>query len=136
MAWTDAGGTKGGAGSFLGGAALLVVGLWLLLRNILVTSSFSWGMGLFPFQVGGSSQAVPAGLFVVTALVGFVLIFRNARSIVGWMVLAGSIGALVLGVILSLHFLLRPMSLWELLGILGVLGAGMGLLLRSFRPGA
>lgn len=134
MPISDAGGTRGGAGGFFAGAALIGVGLWLLLRNILVTSGFSLGMGLFPFAWGGGAQAVPAGLFVVTALVGFVLLFRDARSIWGWIVLVGSIAAILLGVVMSLHFVLRPMSLFELILILAVLGAGVGLFLRSLRP--
>jgi len=134
MGMSDAGGTKGGAGFFFAGAALIGLGLYLILRNILVTSGFYLGMGLFPFAVGGSTQAIPAGVFLITALVGFVLIFRDGLSIAGWAVLAGSIGAILLGVLTSLHFVLRPMSLFDMLLILGTLGAGMGLFLRSLRP--
>jgi len=134
MPMSDAGGTRGGAGSFFAGATLIAVGLWLVLRNILVTSGFSLGMGLFPFAWGGGSQAIPAGLFVVTALAGFVLLFRDARSVWGWIVLAGSIAAILLGVVMSLHFVMRSMSLFELMLILAVLGAGLGLFLRSLRP--
>lgn len=128
----DAGGTRGGAGSFFGGLGLIGAGLYLLLRNILVTSGFYMGMGLFPLYSNG--PAVPAGIFLVAALAGIVLIFRNGKSIWGWTLLLGSVAAIVFGVITSLHFVIRPMSLLEMLFILGVLGAGIGLFLRSLRP--
>jgi len=121
MPMSDAGGTRGGAGSLFSGAALIAIGLWLLMRNIYVTSGFSLGMGLFPFAWGGGTQAIPAGLFVVGALAGFVLLFRNGRSRWGWIVLIGSVSAIVLGVFMSLHFVMRSMSLFELLLILAIL---------------
>lgn len=133
MGLGDAGGTKGGAGSFLAGVILIALGLYLLLRNIFVSSSFSFRMGLFQIPLAGQSQAIPAGLFLVTALVGVGLVFFNARKIVGWLVLGGSIAALLFGVFMGLHLQLRPMSLFELLLILAVLGAGLGLFFRSLR---
>lgn len=128
----DAGGTKGGAGSFFGGIGLMALGLYLLLRNIFVTSGFHLGMGLFPAYAGG--PAIPAGIFLVVALVGFVILFVNGRSIWGWVLLGGSVGAIVFGIIASLHFVLRSMTLLEMLFILMVLGAGIGMFLRSLRP--
>lgn len=128
----DAGGTKGGAGSFFGGIGLMALGLYLLLRNIFVTSGFHMGMGMFPAYVGG--PAIPAGIFLVVALVGFVLLFVNGRSIWGWFLVGGSVGAIVFGVITSLRFVMRSMTLLEILFILLVLGAGIGMFLRSLRP--
>jgi hypothetical protein len=128
----DAGGTRGGAGSFFGGLALMGAGLYLLLRNIVVTSGFHMGLGLFP--VYSSGPVIPAGVFLVAALVGIVGIFFNGKSIWGWGLLLGSVAAIVFGVITSLHFMMRPMNLLEMLFILGVLGAGIGLFLRSLRP--
>lgn len=132
MGIQDAGGTKGGAGSFFGGIGLMALGLYLLLRNIFVTSGFHLGMGVFPAYAGG--PAIPAGIFLVGALVGFVLLFLNGRSIWGWILLGGSVGAIVFGVIASLHFVMRSMTLLEMLFILMVLGAGIGMFLRSLRP--
>lgn len=134
MGLGDAGGTKGGAGSFFAGVALMGLGLYLLLRNILVTSQFSLGMGLFRIPIGASaSPAIPAGVFLITALVGIGMVFFNAKRILGWLVLGGSIAALVAGVFIGLHLQLRTMSLFELLSILAVLGAGLGLFFRSLR---
>ncbi len=129
----NAGGTKGGAGSFFVGIGLVGLGLYLLMRNILVSSSFSLGMGLFHVPVAGYTQAIPAGLFVMSSLVGVALIFFNGKSLVGWLVLGGSIVALLVGVFIGLRLQLRPMSLFELLLILSVLGAGLGLFFRSLR---
>ena len=130
MGWSDAGGTRGGSGGFLLGVGLVLAGVWLVLRNILVTSGFSWGLGL-PL---GAGPAIPSGAFLLAALVGFVLIFRRASSPLGWIVLGGAILSLVALVLANLHFLLRPMSLWDLLLIVGCLGAGLGLLIRSVLP--
>ena len=132
MGIQDAGGTKGGAGSFFGGIGLMALGLYLLLRNIFVTSGFNLGMGVFPAYAGG--PAIPAGVFLLVALVGFVLLFLNGKSIWGWFLLVGSVGAIVFGVLASLHFMMRSMTLFEMLFILMVLGAGIGMFLRSLRP--
>lgn len=134
MALNNAGGTSGGAGQFVAGAGLILGGLYLLLRNIWVSSGFSWSMGIIPMPFGGGGSAIPAGFFVIGALIGFCLLFYDAKKIWGWLLLVGSVGAIVASVIMSLHFALRPMSMLELLLILGVLGAGIGLFLRSLRP--
>jgi hypothetical protein len=83
MSLGNAGGTKGGAGGFFVGIGLVGLGMYLLMRNILVSSSFSLGMGLFHVPMAGHTQAIPAGLFVMSSLVGVALVFFNGKSLLG-----------------------------------------------------
>ena len=62
------------------------------------------------------------------------MIFYNGRSLLGWTLAAGSVAALVLGVLMSLRFVLTSLSLLDLLLVLGMFAAGLGLFLRSLAP--
>lgn len=117
-----AGGTPGGLGTFVAGAAMVVAGGYLLLQRVTVTSGYwnLWGQNTF-------------GLSLVPLLIGIGLLFFNGRSLAGW-ALTG-IGALVIvaGLIANLAVYFRPTSLFDTLLILGLLAAGLGLVARSLR---
>ena len=68
-----AGGTPGGVGQFFIGLTMAVVGVYLLLNQVQVTTSF-WGVGRF----GGF------GPTLLPLLVGVGFLFYNGRSVVGW----------------------------------------------------
>ncbi|GAB2511600.1 hypothetical protein [Lysobacter humi (ex Lee et al. 2017)] len=125
-----AGGTEGGIGQFLVGAAMLVGGMYLLLDAIAVNTSFAWGARLF--GVGGTG--ITGGMLLIPFVFGVGLIFFDARSLPGWLLALGSILALVFGVLASVSFSLRGMSAFDLLVILVLAVGGLGLLLRSLRP--
>src|SRR5262245_36982489 len=101
-----AGGTEGGIGRFFGGLAMLVVGLYLLLRSISVTSGFAWGYALVSF--GG--VGVTAGTIMLPFMIGIGMVFYSSRSILGWILAGGSLLALLAGIISSLHFRLSSLS--------------------------
>lgn len=126
-----AGGTEGGVGQFLVGVAMLVAGMYLLLNSIAVTSSFGWGARLF--GVGGAG--VTGGMLLIPFAIGVALLFYDGRSLPGWVLALGAVVALVAGVLASVSFTLRGMSAFELLAILVLAFGGLGLLVRSLRPG-
>ena len=128
-----AGGTPGGIGSFFLGFLMLCTGFYLLLKSIVVTSLFGLGMGLFHFAIFGGTASVTSGMILIPLVLGVGMIFFNARNLVGWALAVGSLAALVVGVISSIHFILRPMPLFDLLVILILCGGGAGLFLRSLR---
>lgn len=117
-----AGGTPGGLGTFLGGAAMIVAGGYLLLARVTVTTGYwhLWGYNAF-------------GLSLLPLLIGIGLLFFDGRSVAGWALTA--IGAIIIlaGLIANLSVYFRATSLFDTLMMLGLLAAGLGLVARSLK---
>lgn len=124
-----AGGTEGGVGRFFAGLAMLIVGLYLLLRSVTVTSGFGWGYALLSF--GG--VGVTSGMIMIPFMIGVGMVFYSARSLLGWILAGGSLLALLAGIIASLRFRMWNLSAFDLLVILVLIAGGAGLLLSSLR---
>lgn len=118
-----AGGTPGGVGTFLCGAAMVVAGGYLLLTRVTVASGgwTLWGYNAF-------------GLSLLPLLIGIGLLFFNGRSLAGWVLLAAGAVIIVVGILANLHIYFQSTSLFDTLMILGLLAAGIGLIARSLRP--
>jgi len=118
-----AGGTPGGVGAFLAGAAMVVVGGYLLLNQVTVTSGLwtFWGYNAF-------------GLSLLPLLVGIGILFFNGKSVGGWVLTAAGALIIVAGIIVNLRIYFRPASLFDTLVILGLLAGGIGLIARAIRP--
>ena len=129
MARRGAGGTAGGEGSFLIGFVMIVAGGYLLLSGITVRPSF--GLRSVAFRLG--SFNVTSGMVLVPFIFGVGMIFYNSRNYIGWLLAAGSLIALVFGVIANLNIQLRTMSAFDLIVILVLLVGGIGLFLRSLK---
>ncbi len=116
------GGTPGGLGSFLIGAGMAVVGAYLILNQVQVTSGY-WGW------FGNNTF----GLTLIPLILGIGLLFFNGRSMAGWALAA--IGTLIIfaGILASLQIHFRPTSLFNTLLMIGLLAAGLGLMARSLR---
>jgi hypothetical protein len=130
-----AGGTQGGIGEFLLGLVMMCGGFYMLLQSIMVSSSFGMGFALYGFSAWGGSYAVTTGMIMIPFMIGIGMVFYNGKSAIGWVLAVGSLSAMILGVIASLHFSFRSMSAFELIVILVLAIGGTGLLLRSLRPG-
>lgn len=119
----NVGGTKGGLGEFLVGLALLIAGGYLFLSHVQVTTGFAafWG--------GGPSF----GLTLLPIFVGICLLFFNGRSVAGWLLAVGGVIVIFVGVISQLHLYFAATSLYNVLVMLGLLGAGVGLVARSMQ---
>jgi hypothetical protein len=127
-----AGGTNGGMGQFFVGLVLMAGGFYLLLNNVVVSSSF--GLGTRLFGVGG--YGITGGIVLIPLVIGIAMIFFDARSALGWLLAICAFAALVFGVIASVNMSLRTMSAFELLCILVLAFGGLGLFLRSLRSAA
>ncbi len=117
-----AGGTEGGIGLFFVGLMLAVAGGYLLTTQVTVTSGAwaLWGHNAF-------------GLSLLPFLVGTGLLFFNGRSMIGWLLTASGVVIILAGIIVNLRIYFEPTSLFNTLMMLGMLAAGVGLLLRSLR---
>ncbi len=130
MVGNGAGGTPGGLGRFFLGLAMMIAGGYLFLTSIRVYNLFSLGYSLYAF----GSFRLTAGMTMLPLAIGIGMVFYNARNWLGWLLLLGSLLAIVVGVIASIQFSLRSMSLFDLLVILVLFLGGAGLFLSSLRP--
>ena len=122
MSNAGAGGTPGGVGQFLIGFVLAVVGGWLLLNQVTVTSSvwMLWGYNSF-------------GLSLLPFAAGVALLFFHGKSLLGWLLLIAGLAIVLAAVIANLQIYFRPTSLFNTLVMLVLLFGGIGLIARSLR---
>ncbi len=128
-----AGGTQGGIGEFVLGLIMMCGGFYLLLNAISVNSSFGIGYSIFGFSMFGGHVSITTGMVMIPFMIGIGIIFYNGKNWLGWLLAGGSLTALIFGVIASIHFNLRSMSLFELIVILVLSMGGLGLFLRSLK---
>ncbi len=129
MAVNGAGGTGGGIGRFIVGVGLFVAGMYLLLKNIYVQHSFGFGNSIY--TMGGFS--VTSGMLLIPFAIGVGMLFFSYKSISGWLLAAGSLALLIIGVISNIRFTLAGMSAFDILLILVMIAGGLGLFFSSFR---
>jgi hypothetical protein len=120
---TGAGGTPGGLGQFLLGAAMVVAGGYLLLTRVTVASGgwHLWGYNAF-------------GLSMVPLLIGIGLLFFNGRSLAGWLLTGAGAVIILAGIIGNMQIYFRGTSLFDTLMMLGLMAAGIGLVARALKP--
>jgi hypothetical protein len=117
-----AGGTSGGLGQFFLGFVLAALGVYLFLDRVNVGTTF------------GSMFGGHFGLVLLPLGLGIGLVFFNGRSILGWLLVSGCLGAIFLSVLANLRFWFAPTSFWSTAGMMGVLGIGVVMMARSLRP--
>ncbi len=124
-----AGGTNGGELSFLIGLAMMVAGFYLLLSSIVISSSFGFGMRLY----GIGAYGITSGMLMIPFIFGVIFIFYDSKKYIGWILCAGTIVALIVGVLARSQFTFARMSAFDLLLILILSFGGLGLFVRSLR---
>ena len=117
------GGTPGGMGEFLLGIVLAAIGLYLLFDRVTVQTSF--------WRFGGMQSSF--GVTLIPLLLGIGLLFFNGKSVIGWVLTAGGLLFIVVGVIANMDIYFQRTSLMTTLIMLGLLAAGLGLVARSLR---
>ena len=117
-----AGGTPGGIGEFLIGLAMAAAGGYLLTQQVTVTSGYwyLWGHNAF-------------GLSLLPLLFGVALLFFNARSILGWILLIAGAAIVLAGILMNLQIYFQSTSLFNTLTMLVLLFGGLGMIARSLR---
>ena len=113
---------------FLLGLLMFAVGVYVLLKSIHITNSFSMG-----YRFGYGSVGVPAGILFLGFIVGVGMLFFNSKNIIAWFITIGSVAFLIVGVIMNLNVSLARMDAFSFLSILVLVGGGAGLLLGSMR---
>jgi len=121
-AMKGAGGTSGGVGIFLAGAAMVIAGGYLLLTRVSVTSGGWLFYGYNAF-----------GLSLFPLLIGIGMLFYNNQSIGGWLLTSAGTLIILVGLVANLHIYFQPTSLFDTLVMLGLLAGGIGLVAGSLR---
>lgn len=118
----EPGGTPGGILMFLFGLALSIAGGYLLMNQVHVTSGFWnwWGTNTF-------------GLTLIPLVIGIGLLFFNGKSLIGWLLAGGGAVIIFAGVLSNLQIYFQNTSLFNLLVMLVMFAAGLGLMARAFK---
>ena len=116
------GGTPGGMGTFLLGLALSIVGGYLIMNQVRVTSGYWqwWGGNTF-------------GLTLIPLAIGIGLLFFNAKSIAGWVLAGGGLLIIFAGILSNLVIYFRNTSLFNFIIMLVLFTGGLGLIARAFK---
>ena len=131
------GGTEGGQAAFLAGVGLLLAGLalYLFFDSVYVTSGgggwiSGWMGGMH--GMGGMMQTTSHGLIFVPLLLGVVALFYDAQKAWAWGLLWVGLAVVLVEILSRLEFRFS-MKTSHLIVLMVMLGAGIGLLLRSFK---
>lgn len=120
--WKGAGGTPGGVKLFLIGSIMAIIGGYLLLNQVTVSSGF-WR--LFSYSA--------FGITLIPFLFGIGFLFYNSKSIPGWILTVGGLLIIFAGILANLQIFFRPTSLWNTLTMLVLLVGGVALVFRSLQ---
>ncbi len=120
---------KSTTGRFFLGFIMFTGGLYLLLDAIRVNMGLMFHRGHSLFNINGIG--ITSGYILLLFMLGVGMLFFNAKNILGWLLTAGSLVGLIVGVISKAQLSLAHMSVFELLMILIMLCGGLGLLASS-----
>ncbi len=114
---------------FLGGVAMLAVGLYWFSTNVTVTNTF-FSSGL---RIGSAN--LHSGVVIVPFIIAIILIFMKPESFGRKLFLGISILLIIASVIMSTSFRLARMTLFEWAGTLVLIFGGLALVCKIlFKP--
>ena len=120
--WQDAGGTPGGLGAFLMGLAMVCIGGYLLMNQVVVAGNYWSFYGANTF-----------GVTLIPMLFGVAMLFYNGRSWLGWLLTVAGALFILAGVIANMHIYFQPATLFNTLVMLILLVGGLALIARAIR---
>ncbi len=112
--------------NFFVGLLMFGGGLFLILQNARVTSS--WGYGGHIFSIG--SWGVPNGMIMLPVLIGIVMLFMMEKKFFGWTVTILGIIFILFTIIMSVRITWITTSAYMFILMFGLVAAGGGLMLR------
>src|SRR5882762_9980936 len=115
-----AGGTPGGIGTFLVGLLCTVVGGYLILNQVQVSSSFSF------FGLWGWNRSAGFGLTMLPLLIGIGVLFFDGKSKLGLILIVGGFCTSHAALLMSLSIHCASTSFFNTLLMFGLLAGGRG----------
>lgn len=108
---------------FFLGIILLGLGLFLLSRRVMVSSSwYIWRIGSFDLS---------SGLVTVPLIIGIIWYFFDSKSIIPKIIITLGVIFIVATIIMSIRIYFVTTSMYEYILIIGMAAAGAGLLLKT-----
>lgn len=109
---------------FYVGIVLLSAGLFFILSKTMVSSGFyAWRIGTF---------SVSSGLVIVPLLVGIIWLFYNPKSFLAKLIAILGAIFIIASIIMGIHISFTRTTLFDFIIMIALMGAGAGLLLRTF----
>lgn len=121
----EPGGTPGGTGEFLLGLLLMGIGIYMVFDRVTVHTSF-WRF------FGGARTSF--GVMLLPLLLGVGFLAFNGKSIIGWLLSAGGIALILVGILMNLDIYFQPTSLTTTIVMFALIAGGLGLFAKSLRP--
>lgn len=115
---------------FLGGLAMLVVGLFIFSQKVMVSSSF-WGIGM---RLG--SFHMSNGMIMIPFIIGIVWMFASGGSVASKVLTGAGVLFIIVSVVLSTHITMERMTLYEWILILVLIFGGAGMLAKILFSGS
>lgn len=106
------------------GLALLATGLFFILSKTIVSSGF------YAWRIGGFS--VSSGLVIVPLLVGIIWLFYNPKSFLAKLIAILGAIFIIASIIMGINISFSRTTLFDFIIMIALMGAGAGLLLRTF----
>lgn len=122
-----AGGTPGGVGEFFFGLILAGIGCYLLFDRVQVTAHGNWGWGF--------AGNAPFGVTLIPMLLGVGMLFFNGKSKIAWILTGGGVLFIVVGIISRMDIYFHRTTLMTTIIMLVLIAGGLGLIIKSLRPG-
>ena len=108
---------------FLGGLAMLVVGLYIFSQKVMVSSSFLSGMRFGSLNMNN-------GMIMIPLIIGIIWMFASGGSFISKVFTGMSVLLIVAAIVISTNISLVHMSLYEWVIILVLIFGGVGILAR------
>ena len=108
---------------FLGGLAMLVVGLYIFSQKVMVSSSFLSGMRLGSLNMNN-------GMIMIPLIIGIIWMFASGGSFISKVFTGMSVLLIVAAIVISTNISLVHMSLYEWVIILVLIFGGVGILAK------
>lgn len=109
---------------FLGGLAMLVVGLYILSQKVMVHASF------FGYRMMVGSFSVSGGMIMIPLIIGIIWMFASGGSFISKLFTVFGALLIIVSIILSINISIIPMTLYDWLVILVLVFGGAGMLAR------
>jgi len=105
------------------GIILLVAGLFMLSKRVIVhTGWYMWSIGGFNLS---------SGTVIIPLIIGIIWYFYNPKSVMAKIVMGLSVVIIVVSIIMSVSLNFMATSMFDYILILGMAGAGVGLILKG-----
>ncbi len=127
----EPGGSPGGEVKFLIGLVLSVVGVWLFLDSVHITTGHRGFFSGMAGRGGGMGETTSAGIVIVPLFAGIVALFFNAKQKWAWGLTWLGLAILIIEIVSRFRPMVQ-MKVTHALIVLVMIAGGVGLMLRAY----